>query len=318
MESKDNSYHQMNKDKINEDETKEKKDKENKKDDEEEYDIDITSKSTYEEVSKFLREKLHISDDTIEELGLDGEALFYLEYDDIKEINDLIKEKEMKSLKKFIEKRKNLLKDNQSKLIKDKAEKKDNAISINRNEEKVFIKEKEVDAIENQNKYIIQQLNDKSKYNIFVLIGMKKNSYNKIKILFYYNNGLYPFFFKSYNLKYRLINVSSKNINNQDFYELFLIQIELEDLKSELYIKIINDKNKELKGWLNVKNIKNYFSFENFHFDNTSPDNEIFSLTNDTIFIEFYNYFFTKNSINETKFKKDMMSSLINHKNEVI
>ena len=51
MESKDNSYHQMNKDKINEDETKEKKDKENKKDDEEEYDIDITSKSTYEEVS---------------------------------------------------------------------------------------------------------------------------------------------------------------------------------------------------------------------------------------------------------------------------
>ena len=115
-------------------------------------------------MSKFLREKLHISDDTIMELGLDGEALFYLEYDDIKEINDLIKEKEMKSLKKFIEKRKNLLKDNQSKLIKDKAEKKDNAISINRNEEKVFIKEKEVDAIENQNKYIIQQLNDKSKY----------------------------------------------------------------------------------------------------------------------------------------------------------
>ena len=101
MESKDNSYHQMNKDKINEDETKEKKDKENKKDDEEEYDIDITSKSTYEEVSKFLREKLHISDDTIKELSLDGEALLNLEYDDINKINDRIKRKEMKSLKNF-------------------------------------------------------------------------------------------------------------------------------------------------------------------------------------------------------------------------
>ena len=174
MESKDNSYHQMNKGKINEDETKEKKDKENKKDDEEEYDIDITSKSTYEEVSKSSLEKLHISDDTIKELGLDGEALLDLEYDDIKKIIDLIKEKEMKSLKKFIEKRKNLLKNNQNKLIEDKTEKKDNVIPINRNEEKVFIKEKEVDAIENQNKYIIQQLNDKSKYNIFVLIGLKK------------------------------------------------------------------------------------------------------------------------------------------------
>ena len=163
MESKDNSYHQMNKDKINEDETKEKKDKENKKDDEEEYDIDITSKSTDEEVSKFLREKLHISDDTIKELSLDGEALLNLEYDDINKINDRIKRKEMKSLKNFIEKRKNLLKDNQSKLIEDKAEKKDNVIPINRNEEKIFIKEKEINAIENENTYIIQPLNDKSK-----------------------------------------------------------------------------------------------------------------------------------------------------------
>ena len=137
MESKDISYQQMNKEKINEDEIKEKRDKENEKDDEEEYDINITNKSTYEEVSKFLREKLHISDDTIKELSLDGEALLNLEYDDINKINDRIKRKEMKSLKNFIEKRKNLLKGNQSKLIEDKAEKKkDNVIPINRNEEK--------------------------------------------------------------------------------------------------------------------------------------------------------------------------------------
>ena len=124
MESKDISYQQMNKEKINDNEIKEKRDKKNEKDDEEEYDIDITNKSTYEEVSKFLREKLHISDDTIKELGLDGEALLDLEYDDIKKIKDPIKEKEMKSLKNFTEKRKNLLKGNQSKLIEDKAEKK--------------------------------------------------------------------------------------------------------------------------------------------------------------------------------------------------
>ena len=152
MESKDISYQQINKGKINEDEIKEKRDKENEKDDEEEYDINITNKSTHEEAPKFLREKLHISDDTIKELSLDGEALLNLEYDNINKINDRIKRKEMKSLKNFIEKRKNLLKGNQSKLIEDKAEKKkDNVISINRNEEKIFIKEKEINAIENEN-----------------------------------------------------------------------------------------------------------------------------------------------------------------------
>ena len=52
-------------------------------------------------MSKFLREKLHISDDTIKELSLDGEALLNLEYDDINKINDRIKRKEMKSLKNF-------------------------------------------------------------------------------------------------------------------------------------------------------------------------------------------------------------------------
>ena len=52
-------------------------------------------------MSKFLREKLHISDNTIKELSLDGEALLNLEYDDINKINDRIKRKEMKSLKNF-------------------------------------------------------------------------------------------------------------------------------------------------------------------------------------------------------------------------
>ena len=52
-------------------------------------------------MSKFLREKLHISDDTIKELSIDGEALLNLEYDDINKINDRIKRKEMKSLKNF-------------------------------------------------------------------------------------------------------------------------------------------------------------------------------------------------------------------------
>ena len=142
---------------------------------------------------------------------------------------------------------------------------------------------------------------------------MKKNSYNKIKILFYYTR-----FFSSYNPKYRIINVNNKYINNQDFQELFFIQIELEHLISELSIKIINDNNQELKGRLKVKDINNYFSFENFHFDKSSPDNEIFNLINDTIFTEFYNFFFDKNLNYGEKFKIDMMNSLINHKSEVL
>ena len=102
MEHKEISNQTSDKDKI-------KQEKEQEIEDEEEYDINITSNSNYEEVSKFLIEKLHISQEIIDLLNLDGEILFNLEYDDI---DALIEDKKaIKSLKKFIDKRKKIIND---------------------------------------------------------------------------------------------------------------------------------------------------------------------------------------------------------------
>ena len=67
----------------------------------EETEILITKESSEEEVSKYLKEKLNISDTAIESLGLDGESLFNLEETDIDEAEDLNQE-EKTSLKNFI------------------------------------------------------------------------------------------------------------------------------------------------------------------------------------------------------------------------
>ena len=120
MENKDISNQSSNKDEIKQE-----------MEDEEEYDINITSNSNYEEVSKFLIEKLHISQEIIDFLNLDGEILFKLEYDDI---DALLKDKKKKkSLKKFIEKRKQIINDKNNQI------KKNNKILVKNDEEKISI-----------------------------------------------------------------------------------------------------------------------------------------------------------------------------------
>ena len=52
----------------------------------EETEILITKESSEEEVSKYLKEKLNISDNAIKSLGLDGQSLFNLEEKDIDEL----------------------------------------------------------------------------------------------------------------------------------------------------------------------------------------------------------------------------------------
>ena len=61
----------------------------------------INEKSSSEEVSKFLRLKLNFSQDSIDNLALDGKSLFDLEEKDIDNAKE-ITEKEKEILKKFI------------------------------------------------------------------------------------------------------------------------------------------------------------------------------------------------------------------------
>ena len=63
--------------------------------------IVITEKSTNEEVAKFLKDKLGFKDESIESLGLDGEAIFLLKEDEIDELTEISQE-ERDNLKKFL------------------------------------------------------------------------------------------------------------------------------------------------------------------------------------------------------------------------
>ena len=55
----------------------------------------LTEKSTEEEVTEFFVKKLNFSEDTMEQLGLDGESLFLLKITDIDDLNISDKEKEI-------------------------------------------------------------------------------------------------------------------------------------------------------------------------------------------------------------------------------
>ena len=143
---------------------------------------------------------------------------------------------------------------------------------------------------------------------------MKKNDYNKITISF---SG--KIFYRIFNdLKYRILKVTNEHNNNQNISELFLIQIELSDYLEQLDITIIND-DKKSKGTLDIKGINNYFSFDNFCFDESSSNDKIlYDISKDAILTEFFNYFFDKNSNYEEKFKKDLIYSLFKNEKEIL
>ena len=79
----------------------------------EEKEIIITKKSTEEEVARVLKNKLNLSKEAIEILGLDGEALFLLEEDDIDDINELTEEEKF-NLKNYLKELKEKNKENKN------------------------------------------------------------------------------------------------------------------------------------------------------------------------------------------------------------
>ena len=100
----------------------------------------ISKDSSKSEVEKFLKEKLNISDKTIEYLELDGETLFLVEPDDIEGCD--IPNSEKESLCKFIEE-----------------------MNKTRNE--------------------TGSVNDRTKFNIFIVFGFEEKYYENINISFY-------------------------------------------------------------------------------------------------------------------------------------
>ena len=105
---------------------------------------------------------------------------------------------------------------------------------------------------------------------------------------------------------------------NQNISELFLIQIELCDFMEQLDITIINE-NKKSNGILDIKDINNYFNFNNFSFEETSTiDKILYNITKDTMLTEYFNYFFDKKLNYEEQFKKDLIYSLLLNDTEIL
>ena len=159
-------------------------------------------------------------------------------------------------------------------------------------------------------------LNNKSEFNIFILICFKENYFNDKNISFYYIKKDNT----KQNCQYRILNKSiSKEISEKETCELFLIKIELNDLIDNLFVNIRNEKNEELIGKLCINNknqdINNYYSFNIFDFDKFDLfGNEIFEIPIDILFNEFFKFIFETKSNNKEQYEKDMIESLFKEK----
>ena len=163
-----------------------------------------------------------------------------------------------------------------------------------------------------KNKTEVPPLNDKSKYNVFLIIGLKKDCFKRANISFYYE--------KDPKFDYNILNVNDNNKNITG--ELILIQIELDKRIKELMIKINSYKIKLKITYVT----NNYFCFKDIGYGLGKGSN-ILEVKKDIIFEEFLEYFYSKSKPAENiEIKQDMLEAFskiecenfLNYKNNFI
>ena len=162
-----------------------------------------------------------------------------------------------------------------------------------------------------KNKIKVSPLNDKSKYNVFLIIGLKKDCFKRANISFYYE--------KDPKFDYNILNVNDNNKNITG--ELILIQIELDELINELMININGHKTKLKITYVT----NNYFCFKDIGYGLGKGSN-ILEVKEDIIFEEFLEYFYSKSKPAENiEIKQDMLEAFsknecenfLNYKNNI-
>ena len=149
---------------------------------------------------------------------------------------------------------------------------------------------------EEKNENKVSPLNDKSRFNVFIVIGLNKNYYNKGIISFYYGKDL--------KLDYIILNVNDNNKNISG--ELVLIQVELDELIDELTIKIKGG----FKIKLQIPHVNNYFIFKNIGYG-LGKESSILEVSEYIIFEEYLEYFSNKSKPAENiKIKQDLLKLL--------
>ena len=153
-----------------------------------------------------------------------------------------------------------------------------------------------------KNKIKVSPLKDKSKYNVFLIIGLKKDCFKREIISFYYEKDL--------KFDYNILNVNDNNKNITG--ELILIQIELDKLINELMIKINGYKIKLKITYVT----NNYFCFKDIGYG-LGKESNILEVKKDIIFEEFLEYFYSKSKPAENiEIKQDMLEAFSKNKCE--
>ena len=298
-----NDYYEKYKDKFKENEIKE----------------EISSNSNFEEVNKFLKNYLDFKEITIlmnekmimelneedmEKLGMKlGQRKRLITYiysfnKNIKEVNITNNSSKedisiyLKNKLKFSEKSIKILNLDGHSLFSLKYSDINELIisNLEKDKLKIFIEEND------KKKYNIQPISDKSKYNEFMIIIIKENYYNELKISFKDNKD------KLY--KYIILDMRKKIIDKK-VYELFFIQIESNNSINEFKIVL---KNKEK----NLNKIMCIYKFDNIHKINrfASKVNITFENSPDKIFKEFFRYFSNKTSDCYKRYNKNIIEML--------
>ena len=233
-----------------------------------------------EEKTKILINKLNLSNQIIEKMGLNKDKLFFLQYKDIIEFD--LQNKDKKNLEKFIEKKNTIMYKNKYKIEELNANSKYNIFFIIHLKENYYkninISFTKVDEnqIEKNLEYRILKAN-KSK----LILEIEENELFIIQI--------------------QLDKLLSKSINYCHICDY-------------LYIIFKNDKKEEKRGKIKIidNSLMNYFSFENPIFeDNDLLGNQIFKSSIDSKFNEYYKFFFENKLDYNDNIAKDFFNSLL-------
>ena len=305
--------------------------------------ISINKDSTEDEVNNFLRNTLFFSEKALE-CGFDAQILFEITEEDINNFSCELNQKEKDMLKIFILVRDENMKQNSNKIIKNITN--DEIEKILREKLKINIENDDINKIDsdkydfknldnniqNNDNNIFQEIktnynkvsnddfyqkkissfNQESKYNIFFIILIEKESLKNIEIETYQKTGFLKVSINKYNSY--LIHISKSYFNNW-YYCLYQIISNIPISNITIQIKDIDYEDFIFKANITIEqnNLQNFFIIDEINFDdiNDNSSNYFMKMSDNDLFSVYLNYFFNeKNKFKNNLIQKNLIQAL--------
>ena len=159
--------------------------------------------------------------------------------------------------------------------------------------------------------YAVELINIKSKFSIFFSLSIQDKYYKNVELAAYLDlSKFFSFSFSCVNYKFRIIHEQKMTTIKGEPIKCFIIQVPLQKQIKELSIILLNhvgEKIIEYKSSINIKEpSENYFFLYNLQFNNTKYT-PIIDLFPNTIFSNFFNFFFNKESKIENIFQENIL-----------